>query len=1037
MSEGRRAPSGIIAWFAQNSVAANLLMFAMLIGGLIVMGRTKAEVLPQIDPRAITISVEYPGATPVEVEDAVTRRIEDVVMGLEGVERVSSAASENIGTVTLELGGFANAQSVKEDVQSAVDQLVDFPPADAKEPRVTVAEAVSSVMRLVIAGNVGEASLKQTAEKLRRDLLAEDGISKVTLQGARDYEIAIEVSEEDLRAYDLRIEQVAAAVRSASVNLSLGTVRTAGGDVLLRTDSQARDADALGDIVVISDREGQRVRLGDIASIKDGFVETPLINTYNGEPAVFLQIDRAGDEDAFDVRQSVEAYLESYSPPAGIEVIVIGDSTEIIGDRINLLTRNAIMGLALVFVFLALTLDLRLAFWASIGIPSAFLGGFILFGQFTTINMTSLLGLIVVLGIVVDDAIVVGENIHEQQERGGANVLSAIRGAQGVFVPVLVGVATTMIAFATLLLSSGMIGQLLRPVPIVVLSVLFLSLVEAFLILPGHLAHGRDWSRGVMLQLKIFVQNRIDAFSNSVFVPLARLSVRFPYVVIASATALLIATSGLLSGGHVRFIFFPTVEGDEVTVALEMPAGTPFGQTEAAMQQVIDALETGVGGQDAQLYRSLSVTIGGQLSSGLMGGSTELRSEIAVATLELAPAGMRELTSAEIERRWRSAVGQIPGVKSLTFESSGLAAGADVSFNLSHTDDEALLEAVSRLATDMESVAGVGEIESTAQPGKRQIEFSLTPAGTAAGLTVDDLSRSIRRSYFGEDVQQFQRDGEEIEVIIRFPEDQRSSLADLARLRIPLPDGSEVSLSTVASIEETRSFITIDRVDGRRVISISADVDEAVTTPNAVTALIESEFLSQLSVDYPGLKVTTEGQARDQAEEMAALIQNFLIAMLAIYALIASVLRSYIQPLVIMAIIPFGLVGAILGHLLLGFDLSFPSLFGVVALSGVIINDSIVLIDYFNEREKDGGDRLDNIVEAVRRRFRPIFITTMTTFVGLVPMISETSIQAQFLIPMAVSLAFGILFGSILILLLVPACLALGAGKRSFHPAHS
>jgi multidrug efflux pump subunit AcrB len=398
---------------------------------------------------------------------------------------------------------------------------------------------------------------------------------------------------------------------------------------------------------------------------------------------------------------------------------------------------------------------------------------------------------------------------------------------------------------------------------------------------------------------------------------------------------------------------------------------------------------------------------------------------------------MRELTSAEIERRWRSAVGQIPGVKSLTFESSGLAAGADVSFNLSHTDDEALLEAVARLTADMESVAGVGEIESTAQPGKRQIEFSLTPAGTAAGLTVDDLSRSIRRSYFGEDVQQFQRDGEEIEVIIRFPEDQRSSLADLARLRIPLPDGSEVSLSTVASIEETRSFITIDRVDGRRVISISADVDEAVTTPNAVTALIESEFLSQLSVDYPGLKVTTEGQARDQAEEMAALIQNFLIAMLAIYALIASVLRSYIQPLVIMAIIPFGLVGAILGHLLLGFDLSFPSLFGVVALSGVIINDSIVLIDYFNEREKDGGDRLDNIVEAVRRRFRPIFITTMTTFVGLVPMISETSIQAQFLIPMAVSLAFGILFGSILILLLVPACLALGAGKRSFHPAHS
>jgi multidrug efflux pump subunit AcrB len=1037
MIEDAQKPRGIIAWFAQNAVAANLLMFAMLIGGLIVMSRTNAEVLPQIDPRAISISVEYPGATPQEVEDSITRRIEDAVMGLEGVDRVSSTASENLGSVTLELNDFANAQSVKEDVQSAVDQIQDFPPVDAKEPRVTVVETVSSVMRLVIAGDVGESALKQAAETLRRDLLADDGISRVTLQGARAYEIAIEVSEDALRAYDLRIEQVAAAVRASSVNLSLGTVRTSGGDVLLRTESEARDAAAFADIVVISDRDGQRVRLGEIATIRDGFVEAPLINTYNGEPAVFLQIDRAGDEDAFDVREAVADYLETYKPPAGVEVLSVGDTTEIVGDRINLLTRNALMGLALVFVFLALTLDLRLAFWTCIGIPSAFLGGFMIFGQFTTINMTALLGLIVVLGIVVDDAIVVGENIHEQQEKRGVGVLSAILGAQGVFVPVLVGVTTTMIAFATLLLSTGMIGQLLRPVPIVVLSVLFLSLVEAFLILPGHLAHGRDWSTGAMLQLKHTVQRGIDGIRDSVFVPLAKFSVRFPFVVIAGAVSLLIATSGLLSSGHVRFIFFPTVEGDEITVSLEMPAGTPFEQTEAAMDQVIAALDTGIGGKDSGLYRSLSVTTGGRLSSGFGASGTEQRTEIAVATLELAPANERDLTSAEIERRWRDAVGLVPGVKTLAFESSGLSAGADISFNLSHADDDALLEAVARLTADMATVAGVGEIESTAQPGKRQIEFALTPAGAAAGLTVDDLSRSIRRSYFGEEVQRFQRDGEEIEVFIRFPEEERQSLVDLARLRIPLPNGAEVALSTVATVEESRSFVAIDRADGQRVITISADADEAVTTPNAATALIEEQFLEKLEADYPGLTVSLEGQARSQAEEMAVLIQNFLIAVLAIYALIAVVLRSYIQPLVIIAIIPFGLVGAILGHLMLGFDLSFLSLFGLVALSGVIINDSIVLIDYFNELEKEGGDRIQNIVEAVRRRFRPILITTMTTFIGLVPMISETSIQAQFLIPMAISLAFGILFGSILILVLVPACLALGAGKASNHAAHA
>ena len=1030
-------PRGLIAWFAQNGVAVNLLMAAMLIGGIIVMGQTKAEVLPEIDPRAISISVEYPGATPREVEDGITKRLEDAVMGLEGVDRVSSAASENFGSVTLELNDFVDSQSVKEDAQSAIDQLVDFPPEDANEPQVSVLESVSSVMRLVIAGDVGEKTLKQAALSLRRDLLAEDGVSMVTLQGARDYEIAIEISEDNLSAYGLRIDQVAGAVRTSSVNLSLGTVRTAGGDVLLRTDTEARTAEALADIVVISDQNGQRVRLGEIATIRDSFVEEPLINTYNGAAAVFLQIDRAGDEDAFDVRQAVASFLETYDPPGGIEVLGVSDTTEIVGDRVNLLARNAIMGLALVFVFLALTLDLRLAFWTSIGIPAAFLGGFILFGQFTTINMTSLLGLIVVLGIVVDDAIVVGENIHEHQERNGAGVLSAIAGAQGVFVPVLIGVTTSMIAFATLLQSTGTLGQMLRPVPIVVLSVLLLSLIEAFLILPGHLAHGRDWSTGAMFRLKTAVQKGIDGVRDSVFVPLARLSVKYPYVVIASALSLLIATSGLLSGGHLRFIFFPTVEGDEVTIALEMPAGTPFEQTEAAMDQVIDALETGVGGEETGLYRSLSVTVGGQLSSGFGSSGTELRSELAVATLELAPADQRDLTSAEIERRWQAAIGRLPGVKSLTFESSGLSAGADVSFNLSHPDEDQLLQASERLAERMAAIEGVAEIESTAQPGKRQIEFGLTPAGTAAGLTVDDLARSIRRSYFGEEVQRFQREGEEVEVYIRFPQDERRSLADLARLRVPLPTGEEVALSTVASFEETRSFVTIDRVDGQRVITISADVDEAVTTPNAVTALIQSEILDQLISDFPRLRASSEGQARSQAEEMASLIQNLLIALLGIYALIACVLRSYVQPLVIMAIIPFGLVGAMFGHMLMGYDLSFLSLFGVVALSGVIINDSIVLIDYFNRREEEGGNRLDNIVEAVRRRFRPILITTMTTFIGLIPMISETSIQAQFLIPMALSLAFGILFASTLILLLVPACLALGARKPSLQTAHA
>ncbi len=1020
----------MIAWFANNSVAANLLMAGLLVGGTLSLLRMNAEVLPEIDPRILTVSVDYAGATPAEVEDAITRRVEDAVMGLEGVDRVTSTAVEGLGTVNIELEDFVDAQSVKDDVRSALDRLANFPPEDASDARVVMSKSISAVLRLIVTGDVGEQSLKRTALSLRRGLLSQEGVSLVTLQGARDYEVSIEVSEADLRAYGLRIDQVAAAIRLASVNLSLGQVRTSGGEILLRTNSEARDTAALAEIVVLSDQTGQRVRLGEITSIRDGFEDAPLHNTYNGKPSIFLQVDRSGDEDAFAVKAAVSEFLQRYRPPPGVSVLAVSDTTEVIGDRINLLARNAIMGLALVFVFLALCLDLRLAFWTSFGIPSAFLGGFILFGDLTTINMTSLLGLIMVLGIVVDDAIVVGESIHEKQARFGSGVRTAIAGAQSVFAPVLVGVVTSMLAFATLLQSAGTLGQLLRPVPIVVLSVLFVSLVEAFLVLPSHLAHGRDWSKGAMLRLKGAVQAGMDEVRDRVFIPMVRWSVRFPYAVLAAGVALLIAVAGIVAGGHIRFIFFPAIEGDEVKVALEMPAGTPFAQTEAAMQRVVDALPAALGDDNIGVYRSLSVTVGGRLSSGFGARGTELSSEIATAILELAPAEERALSSAEVERRWREAVGRIPGVKSLSFDSAGgPASSADVSFNLSHPDDAALLAAVQRLADAMRRLDGVNEVESSAEPGKRQLEFALTPAGTAAGLTVDELARSIRRSYFGEEVQRFQRDSEEVTIFVRFPEAERRSLSDLARMRIRLPNGDEVPLSVVASVSESRGFVSIDRTSGQRVVTVSADVDEAVTTPNAVSGLLEQGVVAELLAADPNLLVSLEGQARSQAEELRVLLQNFLFAALAIYVLIASVLRSYLQPFVIMAIIPFGFVGAVLGHLLLGYDLTFLSLFGVVALAGVIINDSIVLIDYFNLLEQRGGNRIDNIVESVRRRFRPIVITTLTTFIGLLPMVSETSLQAQFLIPMAVSLSFGILFASGLILLLVPACLALAKGS--------
>ncbi len=1026
---------GVVAWFARNSVAANVFMVALLVGGLLTISRTTSDLFPKIDPRTLTVSVVYAGATPEEIAFSVTSRAEQAVQGLQGIERVRSVAVEGMGTLTIELDDFADAQTVADEVRSAIDSLVSFPPEGAEEPQISVTSIASNVIRLAVTGSVGEVALRRAAEELERALLLLDEVSSVTLQGARSYEISIEVSQASLSKFGLTIDKIANAVRGASVNLSGGTLRTSAGNILLRTNEEVREAADYGNIVVLSDFEGRRVLLQDIASIQDGFQDVPLINTYNDQSAVFLQVARGDREDSIAVADTVKTFLETYAPPAGVQVLVVGDQTEVIRDRINLLMRNAIMGLALVFGFLSLTLDLRLAFWTCVGIPVSFLGGFIIFGQFTNINMTMLLGLIMVLGLVVDDAIVVGESIYDEQERGDPGLRSAIRGALMVAVPVIVGVMTTIAIFAPLLFSSGMLGQLIRPVPMVAVSVLIVSLLEVFLILPAHMSHGGNWTAGPMQRLKEFTQRSLYYLRDKMVLPLVRLTIRMPYLIIAFAISLLLVTMGIVLGGHVRFVFFPVVEGEEIRVKLTMPNGTSFEQTEEKMNRVVAGAYRALGGQDSALYRSLSVTIGGELVSGFGVEGTKVSSEIATATLELAPAGQRDLSAAEIERDWRQAIGELAGVRSLVFASEGLSGGDDISFNLSHHNPETLALAVEELGAALARMEGVAEVESTRELGSRQLQFSLLPTGAAAGLTVNELAKQVRQAFYGEEVQRIQRASEEVIVYVRLPERERRSLADLARLRIALPNGEEADLRTVAEVVETRSAATIERVDGRQFIGVSADVDEAVTTPTAVTLQLKAEVLPNLNDRYPGLYITEEGQSRDQAKDLVVLISNLMVGVLIMYILLSSQLRSYLQPLIILFAIPFGAVGAVVGHLLLGFDLTFLSLFGMVALAGVVVNDSIVLIDYFNQLNKSRqGTTAEHILAAVERRFRPIFITTATTFLGLFPMITETSLQARFLIPMAISVAFGILVATSMILLLVPACLATGFGVAKQNP---
>lgn len=587
---------GVFAWFAGNPVSANLMMAFMLIGGLLMANTLNAQTFPDIDPRLITVSVTYPGATPEEMEDAVARRVEEALIGIDGVARVRSSATEGSGVVSVELKDFANAQSVKDDVETAVDQLADFPPEDAEQPRVVISEAAADVMQLAVYGAVSELALRAAAERVENDLLRLDDVSLVNLQGVRDREISIEVSEASLRRYGLSLEQVAAAVRTASLDLSGGTLRTRGGDILLRTDAERKTGAAFADIVVASDPTGRRLLLGDIATIVDAFEDDELINTFRDRPAVFIEIGRSDDQDAFDVSSAVLGLLEAYTPPDGVVVEVVSDTTTVIADRLNLLIRNAVLGLALVFLFLTVTLDLRLAFWTTVGIPIAFFGAFLIFGQFVAISMPMLFGLIIVLGVVVDDAIVVGENIFEEQQRTGAGMAGAIAGARGVVAPVTIGVLTTMAAFAPLLFSTGALGQILFPVPVVVIAVLAMSLLEAFFILPAHLSHAADWSAGPMARLKVAGQGVLASFRDRLIMPVVTVATRARYVTLALAMAMILVTGGVLASGELRFVFFPAVEADQVSVTLEMREGTAFERTQAAMDRVTAAGLEAVGG---------------------------------------------------------------------------------------------------------------------------------------------------------------------------------------------------------------------------------------------------------------------------------------------------------------------------------------------------------------------------------------------------------------------------------------------------------
>lgn len=1030
---------GVIAWAAKNSVAANVLMLILIVGGIVTLASgIKQEVFPEVELDVVSISVIYPGASPAEVEQAVVLAVEEAVRGIDGVKKVTSSAMEGQASTLVELLLNTDKDRALNDVKSAIDRITSFP-EDAERPTVSLLSNRQQVISIVLYGDVDESTLRAVAENSRRTLLQDARITYVELSGIRPLEISIEVPQAELRKHGLTIDEVAARVRAASVELPGGGVKTTAGEVLLRTTERRDRGNEFGNIVLLSQPDGSQVRVRDVATVRDGFQEIDKEATYNGKPAVMINVFRVGSETPLTVSAAAKEYVVELQKtlPEGLYAANWFDTAEMYEGRLSLLLRNARIGLLLVLLTLALFLEARLAFWVTLGIPISFAGSLLFFPVTdVSINMISLFAFIITLGMVVDDAIVVGEAIYKQRMDGKGRLEAAIGGAKEVAQPVIFAILTSCVAFAPMLMVPGPMGKFFRVVPIVVIAVLMISLIESLLILPAHLSHPMPWWVRIVLSpylwamrglAKLDMAHRLQHHIQHTYIPILNKALRWRYFTIAAGVALLVGTLGYVAG-RIPFTFLPKVEGDLITAHLKMPVGTPVSETERIADGIAAVAQSIVDGEDAKsdgptMSRGLYEEVGAMsaLESGPEGSMSTEGSHYATVMMYLIDAGDRELTTQKFVQRWRDEIGEIPGADSLTFSFEvGVEPGKPIEVQLIHDDVPTLEAAAERLATEISAYSGLRDIDSGVTKGKDQLDFRLTAAALAQGMTEFELARQVRAAFFGAEAVRQQRGRDEVRVYVRLPLDERQSLYNVEELIVRTPLGGEMPLSQAAVVTRGQAYTIIKRTDGRRNISVTADVADEDANANDINAQIIQRELPQLLADFPGLTYSLGGEQERQAETMGALGLGFILALIVMFSMLAVVFRSYAQPILVMSAIPFGMVGAVWGHVVMGFSLSLMSMMGLVALSGVVVNDSLILIVSINRFREEGMSTWEAVVAGGARRFRPILLTSLTTFFGLAPMILETSVQARFLVPMAVSLGFGVLAATLIMLLIVP-----------------
>jgi multidrug efflux pump subunit AcrB len=1011
---------GIIPWFARNSVAANLLMFVIIAIGLGTAFNIQRTIQPDFEINVIRIAVAYPGATPDEVENGVVLKIEEALKDIESIESIQSTADESFATLTAEVYEDYDTNAVMDEIKSAIDGIVSFP-EQAERPTVNRVEFNNHALNVQLYGNLDERGLKELAEQVKQELTLDEDIAFVQINGARDFEISIEVTEHTLLQYGLTLNEVAEAVRRSSLDLPGGSIKTANGDILLRTRGQARSQYEFERVVLISNPDGTRVTIGDIATIKDGFVEKDGFSFFDGQNSIGLQVLAVGKQDLIKVSDAAKRYVaeKRNSLPEGVSITTWADITFYLEDRMTMMMMNLGMGALLVFIVLSMFLNIKLAFWVMIGLPMCFLGTLAMMPIVgVSLNMLSLFGFILVLGIVVDDAIIIGESAYAETESKGHSIDSVITGALRVATPATFGVLTTIMAFSPTLFTEGAFSPFPEAVGWVVLLCLTFSLVESKLILPAHLAHSRPATKGIWLKIDgipRYFNGKLSYFVGHHYRPFIHKAIANRYLTGSIFSAMLIITVGIIAGGIVRFIMIPDVPSDFIKANLEMVEGTPEAQT----RQAFDYIDRALRKVDADYKSAQENSSNKHLISHVEAFGTSGRT--LTFMVELTKNDQRDIDGGEIARRWRSEIGNIPGAKILSVSSADQTSGPSISLKLSSNSNTELDAAAKEIEEALSHYKGVFDIRNGASAIQDEIVLDIKSSAEVLGISSASLGRQLRDAFYGAEAQRVQRGNDEVKVMVRYPRQERQAISDLQNMYIRSADSAYIPLSSVADMNFEPGFSQRKRIDGERSITVTAQVDKDFTSPDTVTASVMKALVNETFPDkYPSVIVRLSGESEESGVLMKSLAVGFVLALFGIYALLAIPLRSYLQPLIIMGVIPFGIIGAVFGHVVLDMSFSMMSFFGVIALSGVVVNDSLIMVDFINSAIARGESLLDAVVDSGCLRFRAILLTSLTTFFGLLPMLLESSLQAQFVIPMAVSLGFGIIFATVITLILIP-----------------